>query len=155
MKYTERDKSYFTAIGRFVHHFSTVEASLKSGIERALDLSNGDAVRVLVHDFAMTCSITQSVMSSRSEDKAIEKQLQKLIGRARHLNDHRVRIVHGFWATGTDPNGVALYHISRNKLEFEEFYSTSEEIERLADEAVAVFLELEVLFDKVVPRPDA
>jgi len=85
-----------------------------------------------IHDFAMTCTIADSVFLSRAPDQ-FHDRIRKLIKACRALNEHRVKIVHGFWHFETDSKGVA--HHSRSSLQLVNHYQTPEEVEKLADEA--------------------
>lgn len=127
---------YYLAIGRFVQEFSTLELALKAHIALFARIEPKDAGQILNHDFAMTCTIAENVMSRRLEqDKSAV--LKDLIKRCRRLNDDRVRIVHGLWVLR--PNESSLIHLSRQKLEYAKHYSDVNDVQKLVDEAQGIF----------------
>jgi hypothetical protein len=64
------------------------------------------------------------------------------MSQCRRLNDHRVRIVHGFW--GDDPfEDRYLYHLSRQSLQLEGYYADHEEVTKLANEAAQLYIDFE------------
>lgn len=132
MSRQQETEKHYLAIGRFVCAFSNLELEMKADIMEALKLTPSDARRVLIHDFAMTCTIMESVFADRAGDEK-SAALRKLIRGCRALNDHRVKIVHGFWSIGGEEIEVG-YH-SRRSLKIERHYKNHEEIAKLADEA--------------------
>ncbi len=103
-------EKYYRAIGFFVTAFSNLELELKADITIFLGLTFADGRRVLSHDFAMTCTIAESVLSSRAGDDRRSAELRKLINACRTLNDHRVKIVHGFWTWTMAGWGWGIFH---------------------------------------------
>src|SRR5580704_15021399 len=89
-------EQFYSAIGRFVAEFSRLEALLKWMIEDAVKLPDEYSGIIVTHDFAMLCTIAQNVLS-RNADKTHKAKLETVIRRSRDLNNHRVRIVHGYW----------------------------------------------------------
>jgi hypothetical protein len=69
----------------------------------------------MTHDFAVLCTIAESVLvhPAIAEDRAI--RLKELIKKCRYLNDHRVRIVHGLWFVG--PKEGRLFRAPKGKIE--------------------------------------
>lgn len=130
---------YYLAIGRFVHEFSNLELALKAHIAVFAHIEPKDAGQILNHDFGMTCTIAESVISRRLE-KNKTVVLKDLIKRCRRLNDDRVRIVHGLW--NLRPNEGSLIHLSRQKLEYAKHYSDADDIQKLVDEAQCIFRDL-------------
>jgi hypothetical protein len=95
--------------------------------------------QIMSHDFALLCSIAENVFS-REEPKERTDELRKILSRCRKLNDHRVRIVHGWWIIGGRTG--FLFHTSRQKLESISHYDEPSQIAALADEADEVDLGL-------------
>jgi hypothetical protein len=109
-------------------------------IADAVKLPNEDASAVISHDFAMLRTIVEKVLSRRM-DEARKTQLRAVIKRARALNDHRVRIVHGVWSIGR--RAGRLHHVSRQKLEVASHYQwNAQEIAFQADAAASAWREL-------------
>jgi hypothetical protein len=81
MNAQEEIEKYYLAIGRFVIAFSNLELELKADLTTVLDLTFTDGRRILTHDFAMTCTIVESVFSSRAGDETAATELRKLIKR--------------------------------------------------------------------------
>jgi len=85
----------------------------------------------------MSCTIAQKVLPVGMDETA-EKDLKPIIKKMCELNDHPVRIVHGWWIIGGRMS--SLHHVSRDRL-------TSTAIIRLlakslADKALDLDLEL-------------
>jgi len=130
----EESEKYYLAIGRFVCAFSNLELELKADLTTVLGLTFADGRRLLVHDFAMTCTIVESVLSNRAGDES-SAELRKIIKACRALNNHRIKIVHGFWRIGEEEDRSEVGYLSRSTLKIESHYRNHEEITKLADEA--------------------
>jgi hypothetical protein len=143
-------EKYYRAIGFFVSAFSNLELELKADITIFLGLTFGDGRRILSHDFAMTCTIAESVLSSRAGDDGRSAELRKLIKACRALNDHRVKIVHGFWTLDDGRMGVG--YLSRRSLKIEPHYKTHQEITKLADEAERLAMDLGKWVENLPPE---
>jgi hypothetical protein len=87
----------------------------------------------MTHDFAVLCTIAESVLvhPAIAEDRAI--RLKELIKKCRCLNDHRVRIVHGLWFVG--PKEGRLFRAPKGKIETKVYYEKADEVANLADQA--------------------
>ncbi|WP_152535882.1 hypothetical protein [Bradyrhizobium sp. Ai1a-2] len=132
------DEQIYAAIGRFLVCFSNLEYMLKVRIAETIDLSSEFQDPILTHDFAMLCNIAQTILPhGMKEDAGIA--LKPIIGRFHELNQHRVRIVHGWWL-GFGTSGV--HHVSRQKLLAKRHYGTASEIASLADDTIAAEFEL-------------
>jgi hypothetical protein len=143
------DDQYFREIGRFIALFSAIEALLKIGVCDFAKIASEDQTRIMTHDFAMTCTMAEGVIASRLKESDAAA-FRDLIKRCRRLNEHRVRIVHGFWVMG---EGAELYHISRQKLELQPFYDSAAKIVDAADEASNLRDDLWAILDKFEKRP--
>ena len=130
---------FFWSIGRFITAFSNLEFDIKTYISFAIKLSEEHFDQILTHDFAMLCTMAQTLLS-RGQDEARTTALKGLIKRCRSLNDHRVRIVHGMWVIGE--RSGRLLHVSRQHLESKKHYVDQKELDSLADEAGKLSLEL-------------
>jgi hypothetical protein len=133
-----KNEQIYAAIGRFLVSFSNLEVTLKVWIAETINLSSEFHDPILTHDFAMLCNIAQTVLPHAMKEGAA-KGLKPIIGRFHELNQHRVRIVHGWWL-GSGSRG--LHHVSRQKLRTEHHYGTAGEIASLADAIIALELDL-------------
>lgn len=102
---------FFSAIGRFLYEFSQLEFSLKCTVASAVGLKYEHSESIMMHDFALLCTIAQSILMPTVSKPA---KLKDLIGKCRSLNDDRVRIVHRVWHIWTKGGGW-LQHVSRQK----------------------------------------
>jgi hypothetical protein len=102
VKDLDKNDQYLYHIGRFIWKLSELEFHLKCTISNAINLPDDFFLQILSHDFAMLCTIAQHVLSRGEDERRIAK-LEKIIGKFRELNNHRVRIVHGWWRGGRDP----------------------------------------------------
>jgi hypothetical protein len=139
MKNLDKGDQFFWSIGRFISAFSNLEFDIKCYISFAINLPEEYFDQVLSHDFAMLCTMAQSVLC-RGADENRTAQLKTLISRCRKLNDHRVRIVHGWWHIGH--RSGSLQHVSRQRLESSKYYMDAREIAGLADEANNLSIDL-------------
>jgi hypothetical protein len=57
------EERFFSAIGRFVFEFSQLEYTLKLFISRVIGLKDKHFNALMSHDFALTCSIAQTVLA--------------------------------------------------------------------------------------------
>jgi hypothetical protein len=128
----DRTDQFYSAIGRFIDEFSFLEMALKCWIAEQLGLSSEQQDIILTHDFAMTCAIAQKLFADGATKENKDK-FRKLVGKCHDLNQHRVRIVHGFWFFGHSSG--TLTHVSRRTLAPESYYRNPDEIAALADEA--------------------
>src|SRR5262249_40187142 len=94
-----KDDQFYLSIGRFISAFSNLEFDIKCYISLAINLPEEYFDQILSHDFAMLCTMAQNVLC-RKADNHRKAQFKALISRCRTLNDHRVRIVHGWWHIG-------------------------------------------------------
>ena len=78
----------------------------------------------------MSCTIAQKVLPAGMDETAAA-DLKPIIKKMRELNDHRVRIVHGWWVIGG--HMTFLQHVSRGQLKSSNYYTDSSEITALAD----------------------
>jgi hypothetical protein len=135
----DSEDGYYSAIGRFIANFSHIEMVLKLWIAESIQLAEEHRDTIISHDFAMLCTIAQKVLPIGMDDAA-EKYLKPIIKKMRDLNDHRVRIVHGWWIIGGRVS--SLHHVSRGQLTSTTHYQTPGEIAALADKALDLDLEL-------------
>jgi hypothetical protein len=125
-------EKFFSAIGRFIYEFSQLEFWLKCIIANTIGLESEHVEPILTHDFAMICTILETLVAPRLSDAQATK-LKQLVKTCRSLNDDRVRIAHGFWVMGSEGSG-SLHHISRQKLKAAEHFQEAEVIASKADE---------------------
>lgn len=79
------DGRFYSAIGRFVAEFSYLEFVIKHRIALAIDLQENYGEQIISHDFAMLCTIAQSVMV-RGRDEDQSTRLRTIIAKCRELN---------------------------------------------------------------------
>jgi hypothetical protein len=75
----------------------------------------------------MSCTIAQKVLPVGMDETA-EKDLKPIIKKMCELNDHPVRIVHGWWIIGGRMS--SLHHVSRDRLTSTVYYQAPSEIAR-------------------------
>jgi hypothetical protein len=92
------------------------------------------------YDFAMLCTITESVFSKTLNADATAK-LIKLIKKCRDLNIDRVRVAHGLWVVSQD--GGRVHHVPRGSLQPKWHLEQAERLQKLADIACNLRAELE------------
>jgi hypothetical protein len=90
------------------------------------------------------------VLSNRAGDES-SAELKKLIKGCRALNNHRIKIVHGFWRIGEEDRSEVGY-LSRSTLKIESHYRNHEEITELADEAERLANALRRWLDNLPPE---
>jgi hypothetical protein len=139
IKKLDKDDRFYSAIGRFISSFSFLESTIKVNVAHRVKLPDEFRDQVMSHDFALLCTIAENVFS-REETKERADELRKVLSRCRKLNDHRVRIVHGWWIIGGRTG--FLFHTSRQRLESVSHYDEPSQIAALADEADDVDLAL-------------
>ena len=83
------------------------------------------------YDFSMLCTVATTIFKQEAPEK--EADIEKVLKGCRALNNHRVRIAHGVWLH--EPYGLKARHLSRQSLEPEFHYHDPEELERLAEKA--------------------
>jgi hypothetical protein len=138
-------EQFYSAIGRFVVEFSRLESVFKILIADATKLPQEYEDVIIGHDFAMLCTIAENVLSRKmNEDR--KTHLRTAINKARDLNNHRVRIVHGRWMIGN--RSGELHHISRQKLEPRDHYrGNPSEVAAQADIAIELYEELQEFWE--------
>ena len=138
-KFTSEDQ-FFAAIGRFIFEFSQLEYTIKHHIAETVDLQDQYFNAIMTHDFALLCTIAESVLGPRvAEQKAAD--FKKLIAKCRSLNTDRVRIAHGLWFVGGGRG--ALHHVSRQKLKEDTHFEEANDIANKADLAANLRSEFE------------
>jgi hypothetical protein len=70
----------------------------------------------------MSCTIAQKVLPVGMDETA-EKDLKPIIKKMCELNDHPVRIVHGWWIIGGRMS--SLHHVSRESADLNRLLSGS------------------------------
>jgi hypothetical protein len=123
---------HYRAIGRFIFQFSQLELTIRHALTSTLDLKETLSDPITApYDFATLCRVTKTVMRDwASADPDICKAVDKVFKDCLRLNEQRVRIAHGTWLLGN----VAI-HVSRRTFKASEYFDSSEDIEREADEA--------------------
>ena len=99
-------------VGRFLLHFSAIDAELNEALRRLFELNPDSSDTVCANiDFFRKIYIVRSALTDQDADGARAKQIKDIFGRIAKINDHRVIIAHaGFEANGTD--GVQFIHTS-------------------------------------------
>jgi hypothetical protein len=135
----KKDERFYSTIGRFVSSFSFLESTIKVNVAHTAKVPDEFRDQIMSHDFALLCTIAENVFF-REEPKERTDELRKILSRCRNLNDHRVRIVHGWWIIAGQTG--FLFHTSRQRLESVGHYDDPSQIATLADEADEVDLAL-------------
>jgi hypothetical protein len=129
----EREKLY-SAIGRFIYEFSSLESGLQATIFEIIGLRGEYWYAIMSHDFSMLCTIAENVIKPRL-NKGSAAKWSALLKKCRELNNHRVRIAHGNWSMGPPTRDGLVVFAARQTQKPERYYRNAGEIEALADEA--------------------
>jgi hypothetical protein len=120
----------YRAIGRFIFEFSQLEAALKYYIAEKCEIKNEHYAALMVHDFAMLCSIAKKVLVA--PDDIGGKDMNAIISACRKLNDVRVRVAHGLWVPFME--GGTVHHTSRQSLTPQMSSHQTKELEKSASD---------------------
>jgi hypothetical protein len=133
LKDAERRELY-QAIGHFIFEFSQLEFLIRNILAVALKISD-EHVTIMTspYDFATLCRVTVAAYRGHQglADET-KKQLEAMLKEALALNDHRVRIAHGYWVVG--PAGSLARHVSRQSLTAKEYFARRGELKELGDQ---------------------
>jgi hypothetical protein len=140
---TEPQETY-RAIGRFVSEFSKLESMLQAFIAHEICLDGKFYHAIITYDFALSCTVLQSVVKI-SREQSVSDELSEIIKKCRALNDERVRVVHGYWEAHRDQ----LHHVSRNSLQLMEYDERADYLDRQADVASRLRVELKLLMARM------
>jgi hypothetical protein len=125
----------FAAIGRFVFEFSRLEDVLKGRLAFVLDLRE-EQWRSLMPglDFAFACNAARKAFKDKYEESHPKtwSKLDRILSQALAMNQHRVRVAHGFWYLN-GPHGLNV-HFSRHTLMEGDFYFKEGQLLGLAAE---------------------
>ena len=133
----------YRAIGLFIDGFSSVEYTLRYYLAVEVKLDMNYFHPVLTHDFALLCTAVHEVFGQTLETEEKKKELKQLIGRARELNDLRVKIVHGQWWPHFE--GGTLLHVSRRSLKENHSAEMAAHLTKQAELTRQLFWELQLL----------
>jgi hypothetical protein len=143
------EEKFFSAIGRFVSEFSQLEYTLKYLISKKVGLRSKHFPALMSHDFALTCTIAQTILSESVAPEKSEK-FKTFISACQTLNTDRVRVAHGLWVIANEA-GV-LQHVSRQKLQsFSPYFKEPIVLAGLADKAALLRFELAQIFPSRKP----
>lgn len=122
------------AIGAFIYGFSQLEFTLKAILANHLKLADEHFDIVLGDtDFGRICTMLEATGALRfANDGNKLAKMQKLISRARALNNQRVIIAHGTWSPAKD--GLVARKVNRQNLRAAQHLQTPEEIKSLAEQ---------------------
>jgi hypothetical protein len=120
----------YKAIGRFIFEFSQLEAALKYYIAEKCEIKDEHFATLMVHDFAMLCSIARKVLVA--DDDVDGKELNRIISDCRKMNDVRVRVAHGLWVPFMQ--GGTVHHMSRQSLKPRMSHDQTQELEKNASD---------------------
>jgi hypothetical protein len=111
------------------------------------------------YDFATLCRVASTVLQNEAKADQLKcKHIDKLFKDCLSLNDQRVRIVHGSWSpyhtmeNGSLKLGPSATHVSRGTLRPSEYFKSSEEVEKEAEEAHRLVLLAVELFLPPIPQ---
>jgi hypothetical protein len=140
------DEATYRAIGRFIAQFASVEHTMRFYLAEEIKLDLNYMSVVITHDFALLCTAVTTVFSKTLKSEDQQRDLKRLIGRCRALNDTRVKVVHGQWFTFAEGGTVA--HISRRSLKTEDTKDMAALLEKEANDALAVAVDLQLLLSR-------
>jgi hypothetical protein len=134
---TTRD---FISIGKFIVEFSQIEFLIRALLSDLLKITDEHRFNAVLgpYDFSMLCTVTTTILRQDFPERMVE--VENVFKQCRALNDHRVRIAHGLWTY--DPTGLIARHLSRQSLERTFYYQNHEELERLAETAQKLKIEV-------------
>jgi len=91
-------------VGRFLLHFSKIEAELNDALRKLFELNPDSADTVCANiDFFKKIYIVRSALIDQNADGSQAKSIDKLFGLIAGINDHRLIAAHAsFEANGTD-----------------------------------------------------
>jgi hypothetical protein len=133
------EDQFFSAMGRFISEFSQLEYALKLSIAKKVGVKGRHIPAVMSHDFGLTCTIAQEILSEIVDPKDLKK-FKTFINKCKSLNDHRVRVAHGLWSIRNW--GGVLQHVSRQNFQIERHYQEPAVLAGLADDAAVLRFEL-------------
>ena len=139
------EKTY-RAIGRFVFEFSQLEYAIRYHLAAELGLNDDHftfAAVVGSYDAALLGTVAKEVFS-RSRTSTNAPKIAKLLNKYREINDERNRIAHGVWHPARD--GGTLHYVPRGNLKPQISADRAKALEKLADEARSLRVELEIAF---------
>jgi hypothetical protein len=134
------ERDYQLEIGRFVYLFSQAEFSLKVRVSAMFGASSHDALIMADSvDLYRFTEVAARLVNERQEadgwNAARKKGFSEAIKEFRSLNDERIRVVHGLWAT-TLPLGMVLQKSSRgDSFKLVDHYENIDTLRALADRA--------------------
>src|SRR5438876_12360341 len=67
------EEKFFSAIGRFISEFSQLEYTLKYLISKKVGLRDKHFPALMSHDFALTCTIAQTILSESVAPEKLKK----------------------------------------------------------------------------------
>jgi hypothetical protein len=124
----------FTSIGKFMVAFSQIEFLIRFYLSDALNIKDEARFNAVVgpYDFAMLCTVATTIFQQDFPERKAE--IENIFKQCRALNDHRLRIAHGFW-TYEPTGGLITRHLSRQSLKREPHYQSREVLQQLAETA--------------------
>jgi hypothetical protein len=138
------EEKFFSAIGRFISEFSQLEYTLKYLISKKAGLRDKHFPALMSHDFSLTCTIAQTVLSESVAPGKLE-DFETFINKCLSLNHDRVRVAHGLWVIANE--GGVLQHVSRQKLQnCSLHFKEPTVLAGLADKAALLRFELAQIF---------
>jgi hypothetical protein len=124
----------FTSIGKFIVAFSQIEFLIRFYLSDVLNIKDEARFNAVVgpYDFAMLCTVATTIFQQDFPERKAE--IENIFKQCRALNDHRIRIAHGFW-TYEPTGGLITRHLSRQSLKREFHYQSHEVLQQLAETA--------------------
>jgi hypothetical protein len=134
----------YRAIGHFISEFSKLEGMIQAFIAHEISLDEKFYDAVVNYDFALSCTVLESV-TRISRDKLTSDELSKIITKCRALNDDRVKVAHGYW----EAHRGQLHHVSRTKLQLIHYDERAAYLNKQADTAARLRVELKQLMARM------
>ena len=91
-------------VGRFLLHFSGIEAGLNDALRKLFELTPDSADTVCANiDFFKKVHIVRSALTDQNKDEAHQETIKQLFGKIAAINELRTIVAHAnFEANGTD-----------------------------------------------------
>jgi hypothetical protein len=150
-KHTPTDQACLL-VGRFLFHFSDIEAELNDALRKLFELHPDSADTVCANiDFFRKVHIVRSALTDQDVDGAQAQQIKAMFAKVGYFNDHRLVVAHApFEANGDD--GIKFKRtLAKTGLSREAPVWTAGYCARLYTEMVALKTDLHMMVQSVAP----
>jgi hypothetical protein len=140
----EDSEKTYRAIGRFMFAFSQVELLIRHHLGEQIGLSSQYFFPIVQsYDLGVLCTVAIEVFK-RGREKENATRIENLINRFRKLTEARNRVAHRVWLPHKD--GGTLHYTPRGTFKPDLLVKQAEELEKLADRAFTLCVELDQAF---------